>query len=112
MPAIAQDVKTGKLLSMARMNPESLALTATEKKAVYWSHSRQRLWCKGESTGNTQVVHEIKLDGDGDKALLEVEQQGGIDCHTGRENCFYRTLSKDNWRVNEDALYDPKDMYL
>ena len=96
---------------MAWMNKESLALTVEEKRAVYWSRSRQQLWRKGESSGNVQTVREIKLDCDADVIILEVEQIGGIACHTGRESCFYRTLKDGEWQTTEDVLKDPKEMY-
>lgn len=111
VPAIAQDHQSGKILMMAWMNRESLAITVAEKQAVYWSRSRQRLWRKGESSGNTQRVKHIKLDCDGDVVLLEVEQVGGIACHTGRESCFYRELVDNVWTNVEAVKKDPKEMY-
>ncbi len=111
VPAIAQDHKSGKILMMAWMNRESLSLTAEEGIAVYWSRSRQALWRKGESSGHTQIVKAIKLDCDSDVIILDVEQQGGIACHTGRESCFYRTLSDGRWQETEAVLKDPKEIY-
>ncbi len=112
VPAIAQDATSGKILMMAWMNRESLQLTVEEKQAIYWSRSRQSLWRKGESPGNTQKVHKIQLDCDSDVIILQVEQIGGIACHTGRESCFYRTLTDDReWEVNAPVLKDPKEMY-
>ena len=89
-PAIAQDAKTGDVLMMAWMNRLSLKYTAEQRQAVYWSRSRARLWRKGESSGHVQLVREIRLDCDADTILLKVEQIGGMACHTGRANCFYR----------------------
>ena len=89
VPAIAQDAGTGRVLMMAWMNREALAATVAEGIAVYWSRSRGRLWRKGETSGHTQVVRELRLDCDGDTVLLTVEQRGGIACHTGRERCFF-----------------------
>lgn len=103
VPAIAQDSTTGKILMMAWMNRESLALTVQEGQAVYWSRSRGQLWRKGETSGHTQTVREIKLDCDADVLVLSVEQRGGIACHTGRESCFFRTLVDGKWIENTPA---------
>ncbi len=100
VPAIAQDMKTGKILMLAWMNREALALTAQEGRAVYWSRSRNELWRKGEQSGHIQQVAEMRLDCDSDVILLSVEQVGGIACHTGRESCFYKKLSHDQqWQL-------------
>jgi phosphoribosyl-AMP cyclohydrolase len=111
VPAIAQDHQTGRILMMAWMDREALALTARQHTAVYYSRSRQRLWPKGESSGHVQKVHEIRLDCDADVIVLSVEQLGGIACHTGRESCFYRVLKDDQWRSVEPVIKDPKDIY-
>ncbi|WP_444920470.1 phosphoribosyl-AMP cyclohydrolase [Microbulbifer sp. CnH-101-G] len=111
VPAIAQDFKSGRVLMMAWMNRESLALTASEGYAVYWSRSRKGLWRKGESSGFLQKVREIRLDCDGDTVLLMVEQEGGIACHTGRSSCFYNLLQDGEWRVSQPVLQDPKVIY-
>ncbi|MDZ4261520.1 MAG: phosphoribosyl-AMP cyclohydrolase, partial [Pseudomonadota bacterium] len=84
VPAIAQDAKTGRILMMAWMNRESLQLSAERGEAVYWSRSRNQLWHKGETSGHIQKLHEIRLDCDEDVVVLQVEQLGGIACHTGR----------------------------
>ena len=111
VPAIAQDATTGRVLMMAWMNRESLALTAQEGFAVYWSRSRGKLWRKGESSGHLQQVREIRLDCDGDTVLLLVEQQAGIACHTGRTSCFYRVLDGESWQVNQPVIKDPQAIY-
>jgi phosphoribosyl-AMP cyclohydrolase len=111
VPAIAQDHESGRVLMMAWMNKESLLLSTQENIAVYWSRSRQSLWRKGESSGNTQRIKSIKLDCDGDTIVLEVEQLGGIACHTGRESCFYRELQSGTWTTTDPVLKDPKDIY-
>ncbi|GAA5315764.1 MAG: phosphoribosyl-AMP cyclohydrolase [Candidatus Pelagadaptatus aseana] len=111
VPAIAQDAETGRILMMAWMNRESLSLTAEQGYAIYWSRSRQQLWRKGESSGNTQLIREIQLDCDADVLILKVEQQGGIACHTGRQSCFYRVLKDGEWQTAEPVLKDPKEMY-
>ncbi len=110
VPVIAQ-TSAGKVVMFAWMNRESLALTHETGYAVYWSRSRQRLWRKGEESGNQQKIIKISVDCDEDVILLEIEQQGGIACHTGRESCFYRTLENNEWVVNSGVLKDPADMY-
>ncbi|HSX52314.1 MAG TPA: phosphoribosyl-AMP cyclohydrolase [Cellvibrio sp.] len=111
VPAIAQDAKTGRILMMAWMNRESLQLSAERGEAVYWSRSRNKLWHKGESSGHIQKLHEIRLDCDEDVVVLQVEQLGGIACHTGRESCFYRVLKDGEWQTVEPVLKDPADIY-
>lgn len=111
VPAIAQDQETGRILMMAWMNRESLMLTVEENIAVYWSRSRQKLWRKGESSGHTQHIKAIRLDCDADVITLEVEQVGGMACHTGRESCFYRTLKDKQWLATDPVLQDPKEIY-
>lgn len=109
--AIAQDAKTGRVLMLAWMNRESLQLTISSGDAVYWSRSRSKLWRKGESSGHVQKIHSIALDCDGDAILIQVEQIGGIACHTGRQSCFYRQLQDDDWQSTEAVLKDPATMY-
>ncbi|MEA3275445.1 MAG: phosphoribosyl-AMP cyclohydrolase [Pseudomonadota bacterium] len=111
VPAIAQETGTGKILMMAWMNREALGLTRETGHAVYWSRSRQKLWHKGESSGHQQLVHAMRLDCDGDVVLLEVEQKGGIACHTGRHNCFFRELENGEWTEVEPVLKDPEAIY-
>lgn len=109
--AIAQDASSGRVLMMAWMNRESLQLTITEQRAVYYSRSRQALWRKGESSGHVQRLHAIQLDCDGDTVLLQVTQIGDIACHTGRQSCFYRTWQDAQWAATEAVRKDPKDIY-
>lgn len=109
--AIAQDASSGRVLMMAWMNRESLQLTVSEGRAVYWSRSRQALWRKGESSGNVQQLRDIALDCDGDAVLMQVEQIGGIACHTGRESCFYRGLDDGHWHSREAVIKDPAALY-
>jgi len=108
VPAIAQDAKSGRVLMMAWMNRESLALTVQENRAVYWSRSRKKLWRKGEESGHVQKVKEIRLDCDNDVIILQVEQVAGIACHTGRASCFYRVLKNDQWEVVDPVLKEPE----
>jgi phosphoribosyl-AMP cyclohydrolase len=111
VPAIAQESGSGKLLMVAWMNAEALRLTRKSGHAVYWSRSRNRLWHKGEESGHQQQVKTIRIDCDGDVILLEVEQKGGIACHTGRHNCFYRELQGDEWVEILPVLKDPGEIY-
>lgn len=111
VPAIAQDHTTGRILMMAWMNRESLALTVAENRAIYWSRSRGRLWRKGEESGHIQRVHELRLDCDADVIVLSVEQIGQIACHTGRESCFYRVWENGAWITVDPVLKDPHAIY-
>ena len=115
IPAIAQDYVSGRILMMAWMNAESLQLTAQTQTAVYFSRSRGKLWHKGESSGHTQRVHDIRLDCDADVIVLSVTQVGGIACHTGRESCFYQRLDLSGqtpeWQTVDKVLKDPADIY-
>ena len=109
--AIAQDAATQRVLTLAWMNREALAQTAVTREAHYWSRSRRKLWRKGESSGHVQRVREIRLDCDGDAIVLQVEQVGGIACHTGRERCFYRRLDNGVWIDTDPVLKDPREIY-
>lgn len=111
VPTIAQDANTGQVLMLAWMNAESLAETAQTGRAVYWSRSRNRLWRKGEESGNVQKIQDIRLDCDGDTVLLMVEQIGGIACHTGRAHCFYQQLDGQQWRTVDPVITDPDTLY-
>ena len=111
VPAIAQDYQTKRVLMFAWMNRESLALTAEKNEAVYYSRSRQRLWHKGEESGHTQKVKSLRLDCDGDVIIMEIEQVGGIACHTGRESCFYKELQNGEWVSVDPVLKDPEEIY-
>lgn len=109
--AIAQDAITQRILMVAYMNRESLQLTAETGIAHYWSRSRQKLWKKGEESGHLQTVSELRLDCDGDVIVMQISQQGGIACHTGRESCLYRRLVGDQWVVTDAVLKDPEQIY-
>ena len=115
IPAIAQDERTGRILMMAWMNAEALQLTAQTQTAVYFSRSRNKLWHKGESSGHTQHVHDVRLDCDADVIVLIVTQMGGIACHTGRESCFYQSLDISGqepvWQTVDAVLKDPAEIY-
>lgn len=111
VPAIAQEAGSGKILMVAWMNPEALRLTVEKREAIYWSRSRKKLWHKGEESGHTQTIKEIRVDCDGDVVLMTVEQAGGIACHTGRHNCFFRKLESDHWVITDPVVKDPNTIY-
>ncbi|MDG1311591.1 MAG: phosphoribosyl-AMP cyclohydrolase [Porticoccaceae bacterium] len=111
VPAIAQDAATGLILMVAWMNREALTLTVDENRAVYWSRSRQKLWRKGEESGNVQRLKELRVDCDNDVILMQVDQIGGIACHTGRASCFYSVLEDGQWQAVDSVLKDPKELY-
>jgi phosphoribosyl-AMP cyclohydrolase len=111
VPTIAQETGSGRVLMFAWMNRESLALSVREGRAVYWSRSRRKLWRKGEESGHIQQLKGIRFDCDGDVLLLEVEQVGGIACHTGRKSCFYRELRDGIWVEVEPVERDPNTFY-
>jgi len=111
VPVIAQDAVSGRILMFAWMNREALQKTVELGEAVYWSRSRNKLWHKGESSGHVQKVREIRLDCDGDVLLIEIEQVGGIACHTGRESCFYSRLADGEWVPVDPVLKNPEEIY-
>lgn len=111
VPAIAQDWQTGEVLMLAWMNREALELTIREKRAIYWSRSRNALWRKGEESGHVQQLRELRIDCDADTVLMKVEQLGGIACHTGRRSCFYQLLDNGDWRITDEVIKDPDDIY-
>jgi len=111
VPVIAQEHDTGRILMFAWMNREALQLTNDTKQAVYWSRSRNKLWRKGEESGHVQRVHEIRLDCDEDVILINVEQVGGIACHTGRHNCFFKKLENGEWLIDQPVIKSPDEIY-
>ncbi len=111
VPAIAQDAESGDILMVAWMNREALKLTVQHGEAVYWSRSRKKLWHKGEESGHTQKVKEIRLDCDEDVVLLKIDQVGGIACHTGRRSCFFQRLENSEWVTVDPVLKDPHEIY-
>lgn len=111
VPAIAQDHKTGRILMMAWMNREALQLTIAEQRAIYFSRSRNKLWRKGEESGHIQKLHELRTDCDKDVVLMQVEQLGGIACHTGRESCFYLRQENNEWQATDPVIKDPASIY-
>ena len=111
VPAVAQEAGSGRVLTVAWMNRDALGRTAQTGEAHYWSRSRRKLWRKGEESGHVQKVKSIRLDCDEDVVLLEVEQAGGIACHTGRASCFFQKLEDGKWVVTDPVLKNPADIY-
>jgi phosphoribosyl-AMP cyclohydrolase len=111
IPVIAQDWQTGEVLMLAWMNKDALQLTIDEGRAIYWSRSRQAVWRKGEESGHVQRLKEMRIDCDADTLLLKVEQIGAIACHTGRRRCFFQRLEQGAWRVTDEVVKQPEDIY-
>lgn len=109
--AIAQDWQSKRVLMVAWMNAEAVQKTIETGLAHYYSRSRQKQWLKGEQSGHTQKVHEIRLDCDGDALIMQVEQMGGIACHTGRESCFYLKWNGQDWVEQDPVLKDERVIY-
>ncbi len=111
VPVIAQQQGSGRVLMLAWADRRALEETIRTGAANYYSRSRARAWTKGEESGNTQKVIEVRLDCDGDAVLYVVEQAGGAACHTGRESCFFRRLEGGAWTVTDPVRADPKRLY-
>lgn len=111
VPAIVQDYETGEVLMLAFMNQEAWEATLSTGKATYFSRSRQKLWVKGETSGNLQIVKEILVDCDEDTVLLKVEQRGGAACHTGYRSCFYRKIEDGTLTNVGKLIFDPQEVY-
>lgn len=111
IPAVTQETDSGRVLTVAWVNREALQQTAVTGEAHYWSRSRKKLWHKGEESGHVQKVKAIRLDCDEDVLLFEVEQVGGIACHTGRHSCFFQELRNGSWVEVDPVLKDPKAIY-
>jgi phosphoribosyl-AMP cyclohydrolase len=109
--AIAQDHATGEILMVAYMNEEAYLKTLELGEVVYWSTSRDELWHKGESSGNTQTLKELYVDCDADVVLVKVDQKGDAACHTGRRSCFYRLRAGDDWKDVGVQVFDPDEVY-
>jgi phosphoribosyl-AMP cyclohydrolase len=111
IPVIAQDYLSGEVLMLAYMNREAFEETARTGEAVYYSRSRQKLWKKGESSGHTQLVKQIRIDCDKDTILLKVEQLGGAACHKGYKSCFFSKLEENELIITEPRVFDPEKVY-
>ncbi len=111
IPAIAQDWKTGEVLMLAYINELSWKETLDSGYATYWSRSRGKLWKKGESSGNLQVIKEILVDCDEDTVLFKVEQIGEASCHEGYRSCFFRKLENGKLVISGKRIFNPEDVY-
>jgi len=111
VPAIAQDADTGEVLMLAWMNREAYEETLRTSRACYFSRSRNRLWRKGEESGNVQEVQAVYIDCDADTILLKVRQIGGAACHEGYRSCFFRQVQGDALQVVGERVFDPKQVY-
>ena len=112
VPAVIQDYKTNEVLMVGFMNKESWEKTLETKKACFFSRSRGKLWLKGETSGNFQLVKEILVDCDGDAVVIKVEQLGGAACHVGYNSCFYRKVKDKKLSVfKKEKIFDPEEVY-
>jgi len=111
VPVIVQDYQTGEILMLAYMNLDAFKATLATGKATYYSRSRQTLWIKGETSGNVQLIKEIRIDCDDDTVLLKVEQLGGAACHTGHRSCFYKKVEDGSIRIMGEPVFDPREVY-
>lgn len=111
VPAIVQDYETGEVLMLAFMNQDSWEATLASGEATYYSRTRQTLWIKGKTSGNTQIVKEISIDCDDDTVLLKVEQIGGAACHTGHKSCFFKRVDDGSVKVVGKPIFDPEEVY-
>ena len=113
VPVIVQDILTNKVIMFAWMNKDTLKQSIKERKAIYWSRSRKKVWVKGEESGHIQYIQEILLDCDGDTLIIKVKQEGGIACHTGRESCFYNKIDMETGNLIEveAIIKDPNKIY-
>ena len=111
VPAVAQDADTGEVLMLAYMNEESWEETLRTRRATYWTRSRQKLWRKGEESGNVQEIVDILIDCDRDTVVLKVRQIGGAACHLGYRSCFFRTLRDGEWQIDDEPVFDPEEVY-
>jgi len=111
VPAVVQDYETGEVLMLAYMNKQAWEETLKTGMATYFSRSRQELWVKGKTSGNFQVVKEIRIDCDDDTVLLRVEQLGGAACHTGHKSCFYKKVEDESIKVIGTPVFDPEEVY-
>ncbi len=113
IPAIAQDYLTGEVLMVGFMNEDAWCHTLASGEATYFSRTRQKLWTKGKTSGNLQIVKEIRIDCDDDTVLLKVEQVGGASCHLGYRSCFFKKADLDNGALHVigKPVFDPKKVY-
>jgi phosphoribosyl-AMP cyclohydrolase len=111
IPAIIQDNDTGEVLMLGFMNRQAWETTLATGKATFFSRTRNKLWIKGETSGNVQIVREIRIDCDNDTVLLKIDQVGGAACHTGYKSCFFRKIEKGEIKTIGAPIFDPKEVY-
>jgi len=111
LPAIVQDHQTGDVLMLGFMNEEAWAATLSTGQATFYSRSRQKIWVKGETSGNLQLVKEIRIDCDNDSILLMIDQIGGASCHTGYRSCFYKQVKDGSTQNIGKPVFDPEEVY-
>jgi phosphoribosyl-AMP cyclohydrolase len=111
IPAVVQDYKTGEVLMLAFMNQEAWEATLSTGKATYYSRTRQKLWIKGETSGNIQIIKDIRIDCDDDTVVLKVDQVGGAACHTGHKTCFYKKVEDGSIRIVGKPIFNPEEVY-
>jgi len=111
IPAVVQDYKTGEVLMLAFMNQAAWEVTLSSGKATYYSRTRQELWIKGKTSGNMQIVKEIRIDCDDDTVVLKVDQVGGAACHTGHKSCFYKKVEAGSIRIVGKPIFNPEEVY-
>jgi len=111
VPAIAQEACSGEVLMLAYMNRESFEETVRTGRACYFSRSRNKLWRKGEESGNVQLVREIRIDCDADAVVLRIDQIGGAACHTGHRSCFYRKVEDGKLIEEGEKVFNPEEVY-
>ena len=112
IPVITQDYKTNEVLMMAWMNKDCLKISIEKKIATYYSRSRNKIWTKGEQSGNSQEIIDIYTDCDKDVILIKVKQIANIACHTGRKSCFFNELNNNKWSICQKVIKDPKKIYV
>jgi phosphoribosyl-AMP cyclohydrolase len=111
IPAVVQDYKTGEVLMLAFMNQAAWEATLATGKATYYSRTRQELWIKGKTSGNMQIIKEIRIDCDDDTVVLKVDQVGGAACHTGHKSCFYKKVDDGSVRIVGKPIFNPEEVY-
>lgn len=111
VPAIVQDHESGQVLMLAYMDRQAWERTLDTERAHFYSRSRDKIWQKGESSGNVQEVKSVRLDCDADTILLQVRQIGGAACHKGYRSCFYRELTPEGSTICSEKIFDPKEVY-
>ena len=111
IPVIVQDFESGEILMQAYINQEAWDESVSSGKGVYYSRSRQKLWRKGETSGNVQILKEIRVDCDNDSVIYKVDQIGGAACHTGHRSCYYRVWDEGKLKVQGEPLFDPDEVY-